>query len=93
MYFCAAGLEIDQTKGGPDALHPVPHSSSLRGNPWRDGSRLRHCSVDAEYLGIFGVFGGSMGRLMKTHCGFGGYLGLGFHAAYLDASKPVKKDL
>ena len=58
MYFRAAGLEIDQTKGGPDALHPVPHSSSLRGNPWRDGSCLRHCSVDAEYLGIFGVFGG-----------------------------------
>ena len=32
-----------------------------------------------------------MGRLMKTHCGFGGYLGLGFHAAYVDASEPSKK--
>ena len=32
-----------------------------------------------------------MGRLMKTHCGFGAYLGLGFHAAYVDASEPVKK--
>ena len=49
MYFCEAGLEIEQTKGGPGALHPVSHSSSLRGNPWRDGSRLRHCALDAEH--------------------------------------------
>ena len=66
MYFCAARLEQDQTKGGSDALHPVPHSSSLRGNPWRDGSRLRHSSVDAEHLVISSVFGGSMGRLTTT---------------------------
>ena len=66
LYFCAARLEQDQTKGGSDALHPVPHSSSLRGNPWRDGSRLRHSSVDAEHLVIFSVFGGSMGRLTST---------------------------
>ena len=66
MYFCAARLEKDHTKRGSDALHPVPHSSSLRGNPWRDGSRLRHSSVDAEHLVIFSVFGGSMGRLTTT---------------------------
>ena len=66
LYFCAARLEQDQTKGGSDALHPVPHSSSLRGNPWRDGSRLRHSAVDAEHLVIFSVFGGSMGRLTTT---------------------------
>ena len=56
-YFCAAGLEIDQTKGGPDALHPVPHSSSLLGNRWRDDPRLRHCSLDAEHLATSIIFG------------------------------------
>ena len=66
MYFCAARLEKDQTKGGSDALHPVPHSSSLRGNRWRDGPPLRHCSVDAEHLVTSGIFGGSMGRLTTT---------------------------
>ena len=66
MYFCAAGLEIDQTKGGPDSLHPVPHSSSLRGNPWRDGSPLQHCSVDAEHLVTSSIFWGSTGRLIRT---------------------------
>ena len=65
-YFCAAGLEIDQTKGGPDALYPVPHSSSLRGNPWRDGSPLQHCSVDAEHLVTSSIFWGSTGRLIRT---------------------------
>ena len=66
LYFCAARLEQDQTEGGSDVLHPVPHSSSLRGNRWRDGSRLRHCSVDAEHLATSSIFGGSMGRLTTT---------------------------
>ena len=66
MYFCAAGLEIDQTKGGSDALHPVSHSSSLRRNRWRDDPRLRHCSLDAEHLAKSSVFGGSTGRLTTT---------------------------
>ena len=66
MYFCAARLEKDQTKRGSDALHPFPHSSSLRGNRWRDGSRLRHCSVDAEHLATFSIFWGSTGRLIRT---------------------------
>ena len=63
MYFCAARLEKDQTKRGSDALHPFPHSSSLRGNRWRDAPRLRHCSVDAEHPVKFSIFGGSTGRL------------------------------
>ena len=66
MYFCAARLEKDQTKRGSDALHPFTHSSSLRGNRWRDGSRLRHYSVDAEHLATSSIFGGSTGRLTTT---------------------------
>ena len=66
MYFCAARLEKDQTKRGSDALHPFPHSNSLRGNRWRDASRLRHCSVDAEHLVTSRIFGGSTGRLTTT---------------------------
>lgn len=77
--------------GGFDAQHTFPDCCSLRGNPWRDGPRLRHCSVDAERLVIFSVFGGSIGRFIKTHCEFGGYLVLGFCALCVDASEPVKK--
>ena len=66
LYFCAAPLEKGQTKGGLDALHPFPHSCGLSSNRWRDGHPLRHCSVDAEHLVIFSVFGGSMGRLTTT---------------------------
>ena len=66
MYFCAAHLEKDQTKRGLDALHPFLHSSSLRGNRWRDGPRLRHCSVDAEHLVTSSIFWGSTGRLIRT---------------------------
>ena len=58
LYFCAADLDKDQTKGGSDALHPVPHSCSLRGNHWRDGPRLRHCSVDAEHSVTLSVLRG-----------------------------------
>ena len=56
MYFCAARLEKDHTKRGSDAFHPFPHSNSLRGNSWRDGSRLRRCSVDAEHLVRSSIF-------------------------------------
>ena len=66
MYFCAALLEKDQTKRGSDALHSFPYSSSLRGNRWRDGPRLRHCSVDAEHLVKSSIFGGSTGQLTTT---------------------------
>ena len=66
MYLCAARLEKDQTKRCSDALQPFPHSSSLRGNRWRDGPRLRHCSLDAEHLVTSSIFGGSTGRLTTT---------------------------
>ena len=66
MYFSAARLEKDQTKRDLDATHPFPHSSGLRGNRWRDGPRLWHCSVDAEHPVTSSIFGSSTGRLTTT---------------------------
>ena len=91
MYFCAARLEKDKTKRGSDALHLFPHSSSLRGNGWCDAPRLRPFSVDAEHLVTSSIFRGSTARLTTTLAHELRYLSLGFHAAYVDASEPVKK--
>ena len=92
MYFCAAGLEIDQTKGGPDALHPVPHSRGLRGNLWSDGPLLRYCSMDAEHLLNLPIRGID-GSVQDNPCALGGYLSLGFHAANADAQNLSRKGL